>query len=110
MLIFVAVILGLVGLASLALIPLFMFLTLGEFILKRAPSYSLLRFTLIAIKNLRRNLLRTCLTYMATYVLVMIVAAIWSVLYFIDLWSTEKSQNVKVIVSDKWQADSHLPF
>src|SRR5438874_4162145 len=103
MLITVGVILGLVGVALVALVPLFAVLFLGEFTLKRLPSYSPLRFTLMAIKNLRRNLLRTCLTYLATYVLVLIVAVIWSVLYFVDLWSTEKSKDLKIIISDKWQ-------
>jgi putative ABC transport system permease protein len=110
MLIFVAVILGLVGVAFVTLIPVFIVFLLGEFVLKRVPSFAPLRFILIVIKNLRRNLLRTCLTYVATYVLVMIVTGLWSVLYFVDFWATEKSKDLKVIVSEKWQADTHLPF
>jgi putative ABC transport system permease protein len=110
MLIFVAVVLGLVGLAFLTLVPVVGAFLLGEFVLNRLPSFSPVRFILIVIKNLRRNLLRTCLTYVATFVLVMIVTSIWSILYFVDFWATEKSKDVKVIVSDKWQADTHLPF
>jgi putative ABC transport system permease protein len=110
MFVLVAVLLGLVGIAFFALVPLFLALFLGEFILNRLPSFSVLRFALVIVKNLRRNLLRTCLTYVATYVLVMMITTIWSVLYYIELWTTEKSQDLKVIVSEKWQADSHLPF
>src|SRR5262245_44885926 len=109
-LIVAAVIAGLVLTAVFAMIPLLAVLFTGEFVLKRLSLFAVLRYPLIMIKNLRRNLLRTSLTYVATYVLVMIVTMIWSVLYFIDQWTAEKSTDLKVIVSEKWQADSHLPF
>src|SRR5262249_35582874 len=68
------------------------------------------RFFLVALKNLRRNLLRTSLTYLATFVLVLVVVMVWSVLYFLDILTQEKSKDLKVIISEKYQAMSQMPF
>ncbi|MBL8792270.1 MAG: ABC transporter permease [Planctomycetia bacterium] len=62
------------------------------------------------MKSLRRNLLRTSLTYLAVFVLVLVVTAVWSMLDYVDGMMNEKASNIKVIVSEKWQASSHMPF
>lgn len=61
-------------------------------------------------KSLRRNLLRTTLTSLATFVLVLVVTMIWTVLYFLDLVTSEKSQDFKAIVTERWQIPSQMPF
>jgi len=60
-------------------------------------------------KSLRRNLVRTSLTYLATFVGVIVVAMIWSVLGFLDAVMAEKAQDVKVIVTEKFQVPSQMP-
>lgn len=64
----------------------------------------------LIIKNIRRNLLRTALTSMAILVLVFVVTLVWSVLYFLDLVTSEKTSNFKAIVTERWQIPSQMPF
>jgi putative ABC transport system permease protein len=68
------------------------------------------RYVRIVFKSLARNKLRTILTGLATFVLVFIVALIWSSLYFLDLATTERSKDFKAIVTEKWQIPSQMPF
>jgi putative ABC transport system permease protein len=62
------------------------------------------------LKNLRRNILRTSLTYLATFVLVVVVTLVWSTLYYLDQLTAEKSRDVKLIASEKWQANGGMPI
>ena len=103
-------VLGLVMLAFVALLPFFVLLFVGESALKAIPSGRALRFLLMMFKNLRRNLMRTSLTYLATFVLVVIVTMVWSVLYWLDNFTKEKAKPPKLIVSERWQANSEMPF
>src|SRR5207302_2623923 len=68
------------------------------------------RFFLIMLKSLRRNLVRTSLTYLATFILVMIATFVWSTLAFMDQLTTEKSKDLKLIITEKWEASSQMPF
>lgn len=68
------------------------------------------KYALIVVKNVRRNLLRTLLTSMGTMVLVLVVTLIWSVLHFLDMAMTERSNNFKVIVTERWQIPSRMPL
>jgi putative ABC transport system permease protein len=67
------------------------------------------KFAVMMFKSLRRNLVRTSLTYLATFLGVIVVAMIWSVLGFLDRVMAEKAQDVKVIVSEKFQIPSMMP-
>jgi len=69
-----------------------------------------MKFFLLILKNLRRNLLRTILTAIGTMVLVVIVTLVWSILYFLDNATAEKSKNLKGIVTERWQIPSQMPF
>ena len=60
-------------------------------------------------KSLRRNLLRTILTSMATMVMVFVVTVVWSILTMVDQLTTEKARNFKAIVTDKYQNPSQMP-
>jgi putative ABC transport system permease protein len=64
----------------------------------------------LAIKNLRRNLVRTVLTAIATFVLVFMVTMIWTILYFMDLIQRERTKDLKLIISERWQLPSMLPM
>ncbi len=68
------------------------------------------KFVVIIFKNVRRNLLRTILTSMGTMVLVLVITLIWSVLYFLDNAMADKASNFKVIVTERWQIPSRMPF
>jgi putative ABC transport system permease protein len=67
------------------------------------------KFAVMMFKNLRRSLVRTSLTYLATFAGVIVVAMIWSVLSFLDNVMTEKSKDVKAIVTEKFQIPSQMP-
>jgi putative ABC transport system permease protein len=68
------------------------------------------RLFLLGLKNLRRNLLRTSLTALAIGVLAIMITTIWTILYFIDLISTERSKDLKIIVTYKWSVPSQIPM
>jgi putative ABC transport system permease protein len=67
------------------------------------------KFVAMMFKNMGRSLVRTSLTYLATFAGVIVVAAIWSVLSFLDNVMTEKSKDVKAIVTEKLQIPSQMP-
>ncbi|HEX4131410.1 MAG TPA: ABC transporter permease [Pirellulales bacterium] len=69
-----------------------------------------MKFVFLILKNLRRNLLRTVLTALGTVVLVFVVTLVWSVLSFLDDVTSEKSTNLKAIVTERWQIPSQMPF
>lgn len=69
-----------------------------------------MNFLLLIVKNLGRNPLRTILTCLGTVVLVFVVTLIWSILDFLQRATTEKSANFKVIVTERWQIPSQMPF
>lgn len=106
----VLTIVGVVLIAVAALAPLFVLLFLGEFILDAAPFGRPGRFLLVALKSLRRNLLRTSLTYLASFVLVVVVVMTWSVLYFLGELTGAKDKNLKMVVSEKYQMGGLMPF
>jgi putative ABC transport system permease protein len=94
----------------LALLPLFLILIAGEYLLARVNFGRLPRFLLLLVKGLRRNPLRTSLTYLAAFVLVAIVTIVWSALYVLDRFMQERAKEIKVVVSEKWQANGAMPF
>lgn len=69
-----------------------------------------MKFLKLIVRNLRRNLLRTVLMGMGTMVLVFAITLVWSILYFLDLATSEKSSNFKAIVTERWQLPSQMPF
>jgi len=69
-----------------------------------------MKLLLLIVKNIGRNKLRSLLTGLGTMILVFMVTLIWSVLVFLDQQTTEKSRNVKAIVTERWQIPSRMPF
>src|SRR5262245_59530520 len=65
---------------------------------------------LFIVKSLRRNLLRSVLTGLATMVLVFVITLVWTVLWFLDLVTTEKTKDLKAIVTERWQIPSQMPI
>ena len=106
----IGTIVGILVIAFIALAPFFLFLFAGERLLARIPLGLAGKFTAMMLKSLRRNLLRTSLTYLAIFVLVVVVTAVWSVLHYLDDLMTEKNRDIKVIVTEKWSASGALPF
>jgi len=68
-----------------------------------------MKFFLLMVKNVTRNPLRSVLTVLGSMVLVMVVTLVWSVLWFLDLVTTERKENLKAIVTDRWVIPSRLP-
>ena len=69
-----------------------------------------MKLLLLTIKNMRRNLIRSTLTALGTMVLVFVFTLIWSVLSFLDAVTAEKTENLKAIVSERWQIASQMPY
>ena len=66
--------------------------------------------TRLILRSLSRNPLRSVLTGLATFVLVLVVTLVWSVLAFLDRQTEEKSQNLKALVMDRYQLPSRMPM
>src|SRR5262249_50805716 len=60
-------------------------------------------FVIFILKTLRRNVLRTTLTALAIFVLVLMISFIWSVLSFMDRVLTEREGMQKAIVTERFQ-------
>src|SRR5713226_8997453 len=69
-----------------------------------------MKFFLLILKNLRRNKLRTFLTCLATMVLVFVVTMIWTMVYFIESYTKEKSGNLKAIVTVRYDMTGRMPL
>jgi putative ABC transport system permease protein len=69
-----------------------------------------MQFILLILKNAGRNLIRTVLTALGTMVLVLAVTSVWSILAFLDNEMAHKSEDLKVIVSERWQLPSQMPY
>ncbi|HMC87943.1 MAG TPA: hypothetical protein VKI17_00280, partial [Gemmataceae bacterium] len=110
MLYVVLIIVSVVAVAVIALAPLFLLLFAGEVALNSLPFGRLGRFLLIALKSLRRNLLRTSLTYLASFVLVLVIVMVWSVLYFLGELTRAKEKNLTIIITEKYQMGGLMPF
>ncbi len=64
----------------------------------------------LVVKSLARNPLRTLLTGTATFLLVLILTLILSVLWLLNLVTTERSKDFKCIVTERWQIPSQMPY
>lgn len=69
-----------------------------------------MKFLLIVWDNIRRNVTRTLLTSLGTMTLVVVVTLVWSVLEFLGEVTSEKTSNIKAIVTEKWRIPSQMPF
>jgi putative ABC transport system permease protein len=69
-----------------------------------------MKLLLLNIKNLFRNKVRTVLTCLATMVLVFVVTMIWTVVYFLDDLTKQKTDNLQAIITEKWQIPSQMPM
>ncbi|MBY0522502.1 MAG: ABC transporter permease [Gemmataceae bacterium] len=66
--------------------------------------------TRFMLKSLRRNVLRSVLTGMATFILVLVITLVWSILAFLDRQTAAKSENLKAIITEKYQLPSQMPI
>ena len=69
-----------------------------------------MKFLVLVVENIRRNLVRTTLTSLGTMMLVLVVTLVFTVLTTLDTVTTEKSANIKAIVTEKWQNPSMMPY
>src|SRR5580692_4885747 len=67
------------------------------------------KLVLIMFRGLRRSPLRTSLTYLALFVLTLVLSMIYAVLNFIGMVTTEKESNFKAIVTHKTIVPSQMP-
>src|SRR5688500_7431242 len=69
-----------------------------------------MKLFLLILKNVRRNMLRTTLTSLGTIALVLVVTLVWSILQFLADQTNPKKQNIKAIITEKWQLPSQMPL
>jgi putative ABC transport system permease protein len=62
----------------------------------------------LIIRSVSRNPLRTGLTYLAIFVMVVVITFIWSILGFLDLVTAEKESNLKAIITERNQIPSQM--
>jgi putative ABC transport system permease protein len=119
MLYFLLTIAVVLGAGFAALLPFYALLFSAEWALQLAAGFTThmlglrdtwLKFIAFMFKNLRRNLLRTSLAYLVIFVLVVVLVGTWSILAFLDVVTSEKSKDVKAIVTERWQIPSQMPF
>lgn len=110
MLTFLMIVVGVFIAAVVALVPFFLFLFVSETLLGAFNVGRSVKYLLLMLKSLRRNLLRTSLTYLAIFVLVIVVTMIWSILSFLAKVTEDKSKDLKAIVTEKFQLPSQMPF
>lgn len=67
------------------------------------------KLVLIMFRGLRRSPLRTSLTYLALFVLTMVLCFIYSVLVFMDNVTKEKEANFKAILTHRTMVPSQMP-
>jgi putative ABC transport system permease protein len=69
-----------------------------------------MKYLILIFRNMRRNWLPSLLASGATMVLVLVVTMVWSILAFLDKATAEKSQNLKAIITERWQIPSQMPY
>ena len=69
-----------------------------------------MKFFLLILQNIGRNLVRSLLTAIGTIMLVLVVTLVWSVLDFLQEATSEKTANFKAIVTERWRIPSQMPF
>jgi len=69
-----------------------------------------MKYLLLIVKNIRRNLVLSAVASLGTIVLVLVVTLVWSVLAFLDSATAEKQRNLKAIVTERWQIPSQMPL
>ena len=67
-------------------------------------------FSRLMLKSMRRNFLRSALTLVAIASLVFVVTLCWSILSFLDDVTAEKSKDFKIIITEKHQLPSQMPW
>jgi putative ABC transport system permease protein len=68
------------------------------------------KMAMLVVRSLSRNRLRSALTSMAVMVLVIVITFVWTILYFLNQVTEEKSKDLKAIVTERWQIPSQMPF
>lgn len=63
----------------------------------------------LVFRSLRRNLLRTALTYVALFVLTFMLTMIYSVVAMLGNITREKEDNVQIILTEKFSIPSQMP-
>ncbi|MFZ5832742.1 MAG: ABC transporter permease [Planctomycetota bacterium] len=69
-----------------------------------------MKYVVLILRNVRRNPLRSILATLVTMVLVLVVTMVWSILTLLDLVTTEKSENFRAMVTERWSIPSRMPF
>ncbi len=101
-----------VCLGLLTIPPFFGILWVGRFLLRvlQTAGFAWASLFLFVVRSLQRNVLRTGLSFLAIFVLVVVVTMIWSLLQFLDDFTKQKeTSDLKVIASVKHEFFGSMP-
>lgn len=104
--------LGGAALLGVVTLPVFFLLILAaEFVLARLSETGFLGFKvlLMLFRGLRRSPLRTSLTYLALFVLTLVLTMVYTIITFIGRATSEKEANFKIIMTEKYSIPSMMP-
>lgn len=104
------VLVALLMVALLSLPGFFIFLLAADAALTMINRFINLKLLQLVLKNLQRNLLLSSLMYIATFVFVLVIVGMKSIVSFIDLVQTEREQDFKAIVTERYQIPSQMPM
>jgi len=95
----------------LSVVPFFLILFGCELALRvlSETGVQLFKYLLIMFRGLRRSPLRTALSYLALFVLTVVLTLIYAVLHLLSNVTTEKEANFKVIMTEKFSIPSMMP-
>ncbi len=96
-------------LALVALVPFTIMLFAAEIVLARMASLPA-SLALLLVRSLRRNRMRTAITFVSTFVLVFVVGGLWSVLHYLDQLLSDQARAPRLVVTEKWQLSSQMPM
>jgi putative ABC transport system permease protein len=68
-----------------------------------------IKIALLLIRGLRRNILRTSLSYFALFVLTFVLSGLYTIVNFLKFVTEEKTANFKVIMTEKYSIPSMMP-
>jgi putative ABC transport system permease protein len=92
-------------------VPVMVGIVLGIAVLVLAALWLLFpKYFPFILRNVRRNLLRTIVASLAIIFLTLVVTAVWSILVPLDFVMTEKTSDIKSIVTEKNSVPSQMPY
>lgn len=97
------------GLLTLPLFFAILWTSERVLMLLEGTGWLVIKIALLLLRGLRRNVVRTSLSYFALFVLTFVLAGIFTIVDFLKFITAEKANNFKVIMTEKYSIPSMMP-